>query len=165
MAPIHIKEPFKGSLRFCTRPDATRKHANSSRSMGVPRNTANHRGLEFCTDESRCSRPGCHLGQTDSGGGLTHNERYMIRSRAFDTDTPAILQFLDGGSIPLPCGRNIVLRKVCLCGRAAVCVVEGAQITGSGMRSKFTPATGRTFCLTGTFLGSSPNSVGSVLNK
>ena len=43
-----------------------------------------------------------------------------------------------------------MLRKVCLCGRAAVCVVEGAQIAGSGTRSKFGPATGRIFCLTGT---------------
>ena len=67
-----------------------------------------------------------------------------------DRDMLAILQFLNGVSIPLPCGRNWVLRKVGLCGRAAVCVVEGAQIAGSGTLSKFTPATGRIFCLTGT---------------
>ncbi len=118
--------------------------------MGVPRNRADHRGLEFCTNESRCSRPGGHLGQTDSYGRLRHNERYIIRSPAFDPDMLAIPQFLDGVSIPLPCGRNWVLRKVCLCGRAAGCVVEGAQITGSGTWSKFTPPTGRIFCLTGT---------------
>ena len=91
-----------------------------------------------------------HLGQTDSGGRLRPNERYIIRSPALDANTPAIPQFLDGVSTPLPCGRNWVLRNVGLCGRAAVCVVEGAQITGSGTRSKFTPATGRIFCLTGT---------------
>ena len=133
--------------------------------MGVPRNRADHKGHEFCTDESRCSRPGCHLGQTDSGRRLRHNERYIIRSPALDADTPAIPQFLDGVSIPLPCGRNWVLRKVCLCGRAAVCVVEGAQITGSGTRSKFTPATGRIFCLTGTSRKIHPCSVSCRLTR
>ena len=118
--------------------------------MGVLRNRADHRGLEFCTDESFCARPGCHLGQTDSGRGLRHNERYIIRIPALDADTPAIPQFLDGVSTPLQCGRNFALRKVCLCGRAAVCVVEGAQIAGSGTRRKIVPATGRIFCLTGT---------------